>query len=54
MANKYKPFWSAQLNKLELMKLDTKKLEKIGKQHNIELDRRKRKETLVDELYEVL
>ena len=54
MANKYKPFWSAQLNKLELMKLDTKMLEKIGKQHNIELDRRKRKETLVNELYEVL
>jgi hypothetical protein len=47
-------YWSEMLNKQDLMKLSDKKLEQIGRQHNIELDRRKRKETLVNELYEVL
>ena len=47
-------YWSEMLNKQDLMELSDKKLEQIGRQHNIELDRRKRKETLVDELYEVL
>ena len=42
------------LNKQDLMELSDKKLEQIGRQHNLELDRRKRKETLVNELYEVL
>ena len=54
MANKYKPFWSAQLNKELLNKRSTTELQKIGRKFNIELDRRKRKETLVNELYEVL
>lgn len=42
------------LNKQDLMELTTKKLEKIGKTYGIDLDRRKKKETLVDELYRVL
>ena len=54
MANKYKPFWSAQLNKELLKERSTIELQKIGRKFNIELDRRKRKETLVNELYEVL
>tara|TARA_B100000795_G_C22594633_1_gene358800 strand:+ start:282 stop:446 length:165 start_codon:yes stop_codon:yes gene_type:complete len=47
-------YWSEMLNKQDLMELSDKKLEKIGRQYNLELDRRKRKETLVNELYEVL
>ena len=47
-------YWSEYLNKQDLMELSDKKLEQIGRQHNLELDRRKRKETLVNELYEVL
>ena len=54
MANIYKPFWSAQLNKELLNERSTIELQKIGRKFNIELDRRKRKETLVNELYEVL
>ena len=49
-----KKWWSEYLNKQDLMELSDKKLEQIGRQHNIELDRRKRKETLVNELYAVL
>jgi len=47
-------YWSEMLNKQDLMELSDKKLEKIGRHYNLELDRRKRKETLVNELYEVL
>ena len=54
MSNKYKPLWSASLNKEKLMELDAKALEKIGRKHGVELDKRKKKETLVDELYVVL
>ena len=54
MSNKYKPYMSMWLNKRELMELSSKKLEKIGRKHGIELDRRRKKETLVDQLYEVL
>ena len=50
----YKPYWSMSLNKERLMELDTKALEKIGRKHGLELDKRKKKETLVDELYVVL
>lgn len=49
-----KKWWSEYLNKQDLMELSDKKLEKIGRTHGIELDRRKRKESLVDELYAVL
>tara|TARA_B100000768_G_C11203738_1_gene342904 strand:- start:711 stop:974 length:264 start_codon:yes stop_codon:yes gene_type:complete len=49
---KYKnPWFSEYLNKEELMKLSDKKLEKIGKTYGLDLDRRKKKSTLVDELY---
>jgi hypothetical protein len=54
MSNKYKPYWSATLNKELLMELDAKALEKIGRKHGVELDKRKKKEKLVDELYVVL
>jgi hypothetical protein len=53
-ASEYKPYWSVSLNKEKLMEKSRKELEKIGHKHGIELDRRKRKETLVDELYVVL
>ena len=36
------------------MKLDAKALEKIGRKHGVELDKRKKKEKLVNELYVVL
>jgi len=54
MSNRYKPFWSESMNKELLMKKSNGELEKIGRIHGIELDKRKRKETLVDELYVVL
>ena len=54
MSNKYKPYWSEMLNKAELMKFDSKKLEKIGRKHGLELDRRRTKENLVNTLYEHL
>ena len=52
--SEWKPYISNSLNKEELMKLDSKKLEKIGREHGIELDRRRTKESLVDSLYQVL
>jgi len=54
MSNKYKPFWSKSLNKELLMERSTIELEKIGKKFNIDLDRRLKKSTLVDQLYKVL
>jgi hypothetical protein len=36
------------------MERTPKELEKIGRKHGLELDKRKKKETLVDELYVVL
>ena len=52
--NKHKPYWSVSMNKALLMEKSPKELEKIGRKHGIELDKRKKKETLVDELYVVL
>jgi len=52
--SKYKPYLSVSMNKELLMEKSPKDLEKIGRKHGIELDRRKKKETLVDELYVVL
>jgi lysyl-tRNA synthetase class II len=52
--NKYKPWISAALNKEFLMEKSPKELEKIGREHGIELDRRLKIETLVDKLYDVL
>tara|TARA_R110002012_G_scaffold140291_2_gene297830 strand:- start:11285 stop:11467 length:183 start_codon:yes stop_codon:yes gene_type:complete len=49
--NEYHPWISASLNKQELMKKSRKALEAIGHKHGVNLDRRKKKETLVEELY---
>jgi len=49
-----KKYWSEMLNKLDLMELSDKKLEQIGRSHGVELDRRRKKEALVDQLYVVL
>ena len=54
MSHKYKPFWSESLNKELLMERSTIELEKIGKKFKIDLDRRVKKSTLVDQLYKVL
>jgi lysyl-tRNA synthetase class II len=52
--NMYKPWISDSLNKEFLMEKSPEELEKIGRKHGIELDKRKKKESLVDELYDVL
>jgi hypothetical protein len=52
--SKYHPWISDSLNKEELMKKSRKALEAIGHKHGLNLDRRKKKETLVDELYPAL
>ena len=52
--SKYKPYMSATLNKELLMEKSPKDLEKIGRKHGVELDKRKKKEALVDELYAAL
>jgi len=52
--SKHKPFISETLNKEVLMEKSPDDLEKIGRKHGIELDKRKKKDTLVDELYVVL
>ena len=52
--SKYKPYISVSMNKEFLTEKSPKDLEKIGRKHGIELDKRKKKETLVDELYVVL
>ena len=52
--SKYKPYMSVSMNKELLMEKTPSQLEKIGRKHGIELDRRKKKSTLVDELYHVL
>ena len=52
--SKYKPYLSVSMNKELLMEKSPAELEKIGRKHGIELDKRKKKETLVDELYVAL
>jgi len=55
MANKYKPYWSVSLNKERLAdRFSVNQLEKIGRKHGIEVDKRLKKETIVDKIYEVL
>ena len=49
--NPNKPYWSVSMNKALLMEKTTKELEKIGRKNGIEIDKRKKKETLVDEVY---
>ena len=50
-SSKYKPYLSESRNKEALKMLDKKKLEKIGREHGVELDRRRTVEYLVDNLY---
>ena len=52
----YKPYLSVSMNKELLMEKSPKELEKIGRKQNppIELDKRMKKETLVDLLYDAL
>ena len=55
--NKYKPYYNlfgGWLNKQHLMKMTKVELEKAGREHGIELDRREKKEKLVEQLYKVL
>ena len=49
--NKHKPYWSVSMNKALLMEKSPKELEKIGRANGIEIDKRKKKDTLVDEVY---
>ena len=49
--NPNKPYWSVSMNKALLMEKSPKELEKIGRENGIEIDKRKKKETLVDEVY---
>ena len=49
--SKHKPFISETLNKEVLMEKSPKELEKIGRENGIEIDKRKKIETLVDEVY---
>ena len=49
--NKHKPYWSVSMNKALLMEKSPKELEKIGRENGIEIDKRKKKDTLVDEVY---
>ena len=49
--NKHKPYWSVSMNKALLMEKSPKELEKIGRENGIEIDKRKKIKTLVDEVY---
>ena len=49
--NKHKPYWSVSMNKALLMEKSPKELEKIGRENGIEIDKRKKIQTLVDEVY---
>ena len=49
--NPHKPYLSVSMNKALLMEKSPKELEKIGRKHGIEIDKRNKKETLVDEVY---
>ena len=52
--NPHKPYLSVSMNKALLMEKSPKELEKIGRENGIEIDKRKKIKTLVDELYDVL
>ena len=47
----FKPYLSVSMNKELLMEKSPKELEKIGRENGIEIDKRKKIETLVDEVY---
>ena len=46
--NKLKPYWSKTLNREHLMKMTKVQLEKAARKSGVELDRRERKEALVE------
>jgi len=48
--SKLKPYWSKTLNREHLMKMTKIQLEKEGRKEGIELDRREKKEALVEQL----
>ena len=53
--SKYKPYISEYLNRQHLMENFTKEsLEKAGRQVGLEIDRRKKLSTIVDEIYDAL
>ncbi len=55
MAKKYKLLWMSEwLNRRELESLSVSRLETIGRQNGIELDKRLKKEKLVELVYWVL
>jgi len=57
MSNKYKPYYNLFgnfWNKEHLMKMTKIELQKAGRENGIELDRRRKKETLVELLLDVL
>jgi hypothetical protein len=55
MRKKFKlPFWSEMLNKQYLNDMSIVDLEKLGRSKGLELDKRRKKSTLVDQIYEVL
>jgi len=57
MSNKYKPYYNLFgnfWNKEHLMKMTKVELQKAGRENGIELDRRRKKETLVELLLDVL
>ena len=49
--NKHKPYWSVSMNKALLMEKSPKELEKIGRENGIEIYKRKKIQTLVDDVY---
>ena len=55
MAKKFRlPYISKMLHQQFLMEMSKAELEKIGRQNGLELDKRLKKETLVDQVYAVL
>tara|TARA_B100000795_G_scaffold265819_1_gene248153 strand:+ start:2266 stop:2424 length:159 start_codon:yes stop_codon:yes gene_type:complete len=48
--SKLKPYWSTTLNKEHLMKMTKVQLEKLARKDGVELDRREKKESLVEEI----
>ena len=48
--NKLKPYWSKTLNREHLMKMTKVQLEKLARKDGVELDRREKKESLVEEI----
>jgi len=55
MAKKYKlPWMSKWLNRKELEAMSVARLEKIGRQYGVEIDKRFKKSSIIEQLLEVL